>query len=172
MGAILNKRHFFGVLGLAGFLLCAWFSYECGLNARHSASRAYTLWLSGTAAQNQAAARQNGLWVLALAASLLLGLVFLSACFVRRRVEVRHRGIGLLLLSGSCLPLAFSFTIISPLLNLGGRLAPGARVTTWSSGSVTLEGWQMYGGAAVFALTALAMIGGGAYLLLAPSSND
>lgn len=167
-------RHLLGILGLAGFLLCAWFAYQCGLNARASASRAYALWLSGSGApsQAQAASRQNGLWVVAVGASLVLGLLFLSACFFSKRVEVRRRGLGLLLLCGSSLPVGFAFTILSPLLNLGGRLTPGARVTSWSSGGITLQGWQVHVGALLFALVAVSMLAGGAYLLLSPPTDD
>ena len=176
MSAMIKTRHVLGILGLAGFLLCAWFAYQCGLNARDSASRAYTLWLSGNGApsQVQAASRHNGLWVLAVGASLLLGLVFLSACFSSKRPEVRRRGLGLLLLWGSCLPVGFAFTILSPLINLGGRLTPGARVTidSWSSAGTTLQGWQMYAAGLLYALAALSMLAGGAYLLLSPPTHD
>ncbi len=166
-------RHLLGILGLAGFLLCAWFAYQCGLHARDSASRAYALWLGGSSAsQAQAASRQNGLWVIAVGASLLLGLLFLSACFSTKRADVRRRGLGLLLLCGSCLPVGFALTILSPLLNLGGRMTPGARVTSWSSGGITLQGWQMYAGVLLFALAAVSMLAGGAYLLLSPPNDD
>jgi hypothetical protein len=171
MSAIIKLKH---LIGFVGFLLCAWFAYQCGLNARDSASRAYTLWLSGSgvASQVQAASRQNGLWVVAVGASLLIGLVFLSTCFYSKRPEVLRRGLGLMLLGGSCLPFAFAFTILSPFFNIGGRLAPGARAASWSAGGITLQGWQMYAGALLFALSALSMLAGGAYLLLSPPNDD
>jgi hypothetical protein len=174
MSAIIKMKQVFGLLGFIGFLLCAWFAYQCGLGARASASRAYTLWLNvGTGpGQVQAASRQNGLWLLAMAASVLLAVLFLSACLYSRRRAVLRKGIGLMLLAGSCAPFGFAFTILSPLLNIGGTLTPGASVSSWSSGGITLQGWQMYAGVLLFALAALSMIVGGAYLLLSPPRDD
>jgi len=170
MSAIIRMRHIFGLLGFVGFLLCAWFTYQYGLGARDSASRAYTLWLSGGSApgQVQAASRQNGLWLLAVAASVLLVVLFLSACLYSRRRAVLRKGIGLMLLGGSCFPFSFAFTILSPVLNTGGKLA----VTSWSAGGLTLQGWQMYAGAGLFAVAAFSMVAGGTYLIFWDSSDD
>ena len=162
-------RHLFGVAGFAGFLLCAWFACHSGVGARDSATRAYTLWLSEGTAPNQvhSASRENGLWVVATVAALLLGLAFLSTCFWFRRRAILRRGLGLLLLAGSCLPFSFAFTILSPLVNIGGGVAPGARVTTWSTGGITLHGWQMVAGGVLFGFATLFMLAGGALLLFA-----
>ena len=174
MSAIIKLKQVYGFLGFVGFLLCAWFAYQCRLGARDSASRAYTLWLNGGSAtgQVQAASRLNGLWLLAMAASVLLAVLFLSVCLYSKRGAILRKGIGLMLLAGSCAPFGFAFTILAPLLNIGGGLAPGASVTSWNSGGITLQGWQMYGGVLLFALVALSMIAGGAYLLLSPAKDD
>src|SRR4051812_16270730 len=100
MTASIKTRHSLGIIGLAGFLLCAWFGYQCGLGARDSASQAYTLWVSGSQVQAQAASRQNGLWVLAVGGSAVLGLLFLSVCFCSNGAAIRRRGMGLLMLCG------------------------------------------------------------------------
>jgi hypothetical protein len=166
-------RHLFGIAGFASFLVCAWFAYYCGVGARDSASRAYTLWVSGSSAPNQlhSASRANGLWVVATVACVLLALAFLSTCFWFRRRTILRRGLGLLLLVGSCVPFSFVFAIGSPLFNIGGGLAPGARVTSWNSGGITLHGWQMYAGVAIFALGTVCMLAGGAFLL-SPRNDD
>lgn len=124
--------------------------------------------------QAQAAARQNGLWIVAAAGSLILGLLFLSTAFSGKGAEIRRRGLGILLLFGSCLPTAFAFTISSSWLNVGGRTTPVAagNLRSWSSGGITLEGWQIYAGMAVFTLAALSMVGTGVYLLTAPAKDE
>jgi hypothetical protein len=167
-------RHLSGLAGFAGFLVCAWFAYQCGEGARNSASRAYGLWLSGSSAPGQvhSASRENGLCVMAMAGALLLGLTFLSTCFWFRRRAVLRRGVGFLLLASSCLPFSLLFTILSPLLNIGRGLAPGARVTTWSTGGITLHDWQMYAGVGIFGLATLSMLAGGVYLLLPRRKDD
>jgi hypothetical protein len=170
MSAIIKLRHAFGLLGFVGFLLCGWFAYQCGLGARDSASHAYTLWMNGGSfpGQVQAASRQNGIWLLAVAASVLLAVLFLSACLYSRRRAVLRKGTGLMLLGGSCFPFSFAFTILSPVLNTGSRLA----VTSWSAGGITLKGWQMYAGAGLFALATFSMVAGGAYFILWDSNDD
>ena len=168
MTAIIKAKRFWGLLGFVGFLLCGWFAYQCGLGARDSANRAYSLWLSEPG-QSNVASRQNGLWVLALGASLLLGLLFLATSFYSKRTVILRKGLGLILLVGSCLPVSFAFTIFH---NSGGNLSPGARVTSWSTGGITLQGWQMYAGGVLFALAALSMVIGGAYLLVTRPIDD
>ena len=103
-----------------------------------------------------------------MAASLLLAVLFLSACLYARRRAVLRKGIGLMLLGGSCLPFSFAFTILSPVLNTGSRLA----VTSWSAGGMTLKGWQMYAGAGLFALATFSMVAGGTYFILWDSNDD
>ncbi len=173
MSTKVKARRFYGLLGFAGFLLCAWFAYQCGIGARDSASRAYTAWLSGSD-QSQAAARQNALWVVAMGASLLFGLVFLSTCFFNKRTAVLRVGLGLMLLVGSCLPLSFAVTISSPLLKNLGAAVSGPRVTSWSAGAITLQGWQLYAGALLSMLATLSLLAGGAYLLFSrpPDGNE
>jgi hypothetical protein len=108
---------------------------------------------------------------LVAAAWLILGLVFLSVALFSKGRELRRRGLALLLLVGACLPAAFAFSIASPLLKQGVRMGPADRVSSWSSGGITLHGWQMYAVFIVFALAALSMVAGGTYLLFA-SPND
>ena len=170
----IRKQHLLGVFGFLGFLLCAWFAYLGGLHARDSASQAYTLWLSGDSASEElhVASRSNALWTLAVIASILLALVSVSACFCSLRRVVLRRGFGLILLASAFLPAGFAFTILLPLLNVGGTLSPGARVTSWSTGGIILQGWQMHAGVILFAFAALSMLAGGAYLLLSGPNDD
>jgi hypothetical protein len=121
-------------------------------------------WRAGTN-QAPAVAGQNVFSVLAAAAVLILGLVSLSAFLFSKRRELRRRGLGLFLLVGACLPAMFAFTIGSPLLKLGVRMGPTHHVSSWSSGGITLQGWQMYAVVIVFALAALSMVAAGTYLL-------
>src|SRR5882762_3973869 len=121
MITIIKRKHVVGLLGLMAFLLCAWFAYQCGLGARNSANRAYSLWLSEPVGFH-AASRQNGLWAIAFFASLLLGLLCLATGWYSRRTLILRKGLGLILLVGCCLPLSFAFTIF---VHTGGTLSPG-----------------------------------------------
>jgi hypothetical protein len=173
MTANQKVRYIAGGCGSAGFVLCAWFSYLCGLAARGNASRAYALWLSpGTASQQyHDAARQNALWTVAMTASVLLAILCLSSGFYAHRAVIWRKGLGLLLICGSCMPSSFAFGILSQLLNIGGRTIPPARITGWSSGGITLQGWQMHAGAALFASIALFMVAWGIRLLRRPGDD-
>jgi hypothetical protein len=174
MTANQKVRYIVGASGFLGFLLCAWFAYQCGLAARGTASRAYALWLnSGSVVPGQFhdAARQNALWTLAMTASVLLAILCLSSGFFTHRTVIWRKGLALLLLCGSCLPVSFALGILSPLLNIGGRTIPPARITGWSTGGITLQGWQMHAGAVLFASIALFMIAGGLRLLRTPGND-
>ena len=167
------KLEKYRVLGFAAFFLCAWFAYECGLGARNSASSAYTHWLNAgaTSGQFRVASGQNGLWMLAMVVSLVMAVLFLSTAFDSKRRMILRKGISILLLLGSCVPFSFAFTILFPLFHTGGKLTQQTRVSSWSSGGLTLHGWQVYAGALVFALIAISMIVAGARFI-SPSAND
>jgi hypothetical protein len=169
MTANQKVRYIGGACGLLGFVSCAWFAYLCGLAARGNASRAYALWLNpgSVPGQYNNAARQNALWTVAMGAFVVLAISCLSGVFYAHRAVIWRKGLGLLLICGSCLPFSYAFGILCPLLNMGGRTTPPARITGWSTGGITLHGWQMHAGAALFASIALLMIAAGVRLLFA-----
>jgi hypothetical protein len=171
MTSTIKARQIFALLGFGGFLACAWFAYQCGDQARASASSAYAAWLNGGAAY-QPAAHQNGLWVLAMLASSLFALLLLASSLYRIRKVILRKGLGVMLLAGSCLPLSFGFTILFPILKGAGGPASGPRMTSWSTGGITLRGWQMYAGVFFFSLLALTILTTGVYLFLSPARDD